>query len=188
MPERQAASGKVVGESLRVRSRGIIRQEGRPEEEGQSRVLGASLTRFGFGAEDFTHDQLHARLKVLAHHAGAVGVGGVFSLGVIHRAGSLQRLGGDVDAADPLLLHRHVVDARHAKRFLRKRREGRVAAATAAAPPISRPRREKVDVSLVLGFPVPPVLSALPFAKEQKIRTIGHKQSFSGPSASAFCR
>ena len=75
----------VVVEDRKVRVRRRIRHEARAHQEGHVRIFGADLARLLLDAEDLAHDQLDARLAVLAHHARIVGVRHVLGVGVVDR-------------------------------------------------------------------------------------------------------
>ena len=106
----------VVVEHRKVRVRGLVGHEGRPQKEGHARIFGAHFAGFLLGAKDFADDELHALFAILAHHAGIVGVGHVFGVDVVNGACRLGGFGGLMDAADPLLLDRNRIDARHLDR------------------------------------------------------------------------
>ncbi len=89
----------------------------RAHQEGHVRVFGGHFAGLGLGAEDFADDQVIALFGIFPHHARIVGVGGVFRIGIGDVATILCRDGGDMDAADPLLLDRYGVDARDFQRF-----------------------------------------------------------------------
>jgi hypothetical protein len=81
-----------------------------PHQERDVRIVLGHRAGRVFHAEHFAEDQLVACLTIFAHHALIVGVGGVFGKDIFDVAtflGSIRRL---VDAAHPLLLHRHRID------------------------------------------------------------------------------
>jgi hypothetical protein len=87
--------------------------------------------------------KLRALFGILAHDARVVGVGHVLGEGVFDLARGLRGLGGDVDAADPLLFHGHRVDARDLERRLRRgaARQDELAQAQSARAEKERPAR-----------------------------------------------
>ncbi|MPN11715.1 hypothetical protein SDC9_159023 [bioreactor metagenome] len=98
----------VVVEHGKVVACGLAR---RARDEGDLREILGHLARSGLHAEHLAEDELRAAVGVFAHHAFVVGIGDVFGGLVFDLAARLGGLQRQVDAADPLLLEGHGVDA-----------------------------------------------------------------------------
>ena len=136
----------VIVEDGEVRI-GRIVEEGRAEQKGGVGIIQHHFARFLLDAEDLADDQIGPALGIFAHHPRIVGVGGVFRVGVLDLPRRLGGLGGDVDAAHPLLFDRYGVDPGDLDRVLgeqpsgqrRGAREGERARAPFEKPAAAQP-------------------------------------------------
>jgi hypothetical protein len=105
----------VVVEHREVR-RVVLGQEARAHQIGGFGIVARHLARGILDGEDFADDQVVAGFGIFAHDALIIIVRGVFGEHILDIAARDGGVGGLVDAADPLLFHRHGVDRRDFER------------------------------------------------------------------------
>ena len=118
-----------------------IGREARAHEIGGIGIIRRHLAGGLLDAEDLADDEAVAGLGIFPHHPVVVGIRDVLGEDVFDVPAFGRGIGGLVDAADPLLLHRDGIDRRHLQRIGGARppreercRQDRAAAGKHAAP------------------------------------------------------